>query len=69
MSYVKTSNRYAYPKPQDRVSSAELHTMIQTAAYFLAEKRGFNGDCSLHDWVEAEQMIHRIYGKGDSQEV
>jgi hypothetical protein len=30
---------------------------IATAAYFIAERRGFEGDQQLDDWLEAEQAL------------
>ena len=39
------------------------HRMIAEAAYYLAEHRGFAGECQLYDWLEAEAMIDHIYGK------
>lgn len=44
-------------------SSEELKRMIAEAAYYLAEQRGFAGGCELHDWLQAEARIERIYGK------
>ena len=44
-------------------SSEELRNKISNEAYFLSEKRGFEGDCQLHDWLEAEAKIHHIHGK------
>jgi hypothetical protein len=31
--------------------------MIAIAAYYLAERRGFNGGDPLQDWLEAESEI------------
>jgi hypothetical protein len=31
--------------------------MIQTAAYYIAEKRGFYGSLSMDDWIAAESEI------------
>ncbi|HKI59629.1 MAG TPA: DUF2934 domain-containing protein [Mariprofundaceae bacterium] len=39
--------------------------MIFESAYRLAEQRDFKGDCQLHDWLEAEARIDRIYGKAE----
>jgi len=36
--------------------------MIAKAAYYLAEKRDFSSSHQLHDWLEAERVIRRIYG-------
>ncbi len=44
-------------------SPEDLRERISNAAYFLSENRGFEGDCQLHDWLEAEAKIHHIYGK------
>ena len=45
-----------------KISCDERHGMIAMAAYYLAEKRCFAGRYQLHDWLEAERVIHRIYG-------
>jgi hypothetical protein len=42
---------------KDRAKSASRHEKIAVAAYYLAEKRGFVGNESLHDWIEAEAEI------------
>jgi hypothetical protein len=33
--------------------------MIECAAYYRAEKRGFSGGSELEDWLEAEAEIDR----------
>lgn len=35
----------------------ERHHMIEEAAYYIAEKRQFEGGCSTSDWLEAERII------------
>lgn len=35
----------------------DRHSMIATAAYYRAERRGFNGGCETEDWLEAEAEI------------
>ena len=35
----------------------DWHRMISEAAYFLAEKRGFEPGQALHDWLEAELEV------------
>jgi len=37
--------------------SEQRHRMIETAAYYRAEKRGFSGGDPLKDWIEAEREI------------
>jgi hypothetical protein len=43
------------------ISSKEVNKdreeMIAIAAYYLAERRGFNGGDPLQDWLEAESEI------------
>jgi hypothetical protein len=36
---------------------SEINGMIATAAYFLAEERGFAPGHELEDWLEAERRI------------
>jgi len=35
--------------------------MIAEAAYYRAEKRGFEGGSTLEDWLEAERQIEALY--------
>ena len=53
----KAAKKVTAPNPE------ELKKMISETAYYLAEHRGFEGGCQLHDWLEAEAKIHRIYGE------
>lgn len=39
------------------VSSSQRQQMIETAAYLIAEKRGFVGGDSNEDWLSAEKQI------------
>ena len=39
------------------ISNDQRLDMIQTAAWLRAEKRGFNGDNSMDDWLMAEAEI------------
>ncbi len=34
-----------------------VHQMIEEAAYYLAEKRGFKAGYELQDWLEAEKQV------------
>lgn len=40
-----------------RVSAGQRRQMIAEAAYFRAEKRGFNAGDPLEDWYEAEREV------------
>lgn len=39
------------------VTVPDRHAMIEEAAYFLAEKRGFTGDYQMEDWLAAELEV------------
>jgi hypothetical protein len=39
---------------------AERHSMIEQAAYYRAEKRGFGPGHELEDWLAAEQDVAEI---------
>ena len=48
------------PVTRRRIVSAEGQTreeMIRTAAYLLAERRGFRPGAELEDWLAAERRI------------
>ena len=42
---------------QQKVTSRERQRMIAEAAYFRAERRGFNGGDAVRDWCEAEAEV------------
>jgi hypothetical protein len=42
---------------QQKVTNGERQKMIAEAAYYRAERRGFNGGDAVRDWCEAEAEI------------
>ncbi|MGV8933935.1 MAG: DUF2934 domain-containing protein [Gallionellaceae bacterium] len=55
----KTAKKIAVKKPASVKKSATVtpeqrYQMIATAAYFLAESRGFAGGYEMQDWISAE---------------
>jgi len=55
----------ANPKSQDvAVSPVHRVEMIATAAYYIAERHGFQPDRAHEDWYEAEQQIDTELSKG-----
>lgn len=44
-----------------KISVDQWHHMIAEAAYFRAERRGFQGGCPMEDWLEAEHEISQLY--------
>lgn len=47
-----------------KVSPEERHHLIEVAAYFIAERRGFHGISSHEDWVQAEMEIDAMIAAG-----
>jgi archaellum component FlaC len=45
------------------VSDAQRRQMIEDAAYFLAEHRGFNGGNAVADWLQAEAEMDGRLGE------
>jgi hypothetical protein len=48
-----------------RVTEAELRRLIQQAAYYKAEARGFAPGYELQDWIEAEAEVRRELERAD----
>jgi antibiotic biosynthesis monooxygenase (ABM) superfamily enzyme len=40
------------------IHEEEKHRLIEEAAYFIAERRGFQGDMGLDDWLQAEKEVN-----------
>jgi hypothetical protein len=46
-------------------TSEYKHRMIETAAYYRAQKRGFSGGDPVADWLEAEREIEALLQRAD----
>lgn len=44
------------------ISAEERQRLVERAAYFRAEKRGFAPGFELQDWIEAEVEVLRLIG-------
>lgn len=44
---------------EERAMEEQTRLMIEEAAYFLAEKRGFSPGYELQDWLQAEAQIRK----------
>jgi len=42
-------------------TSEERHRLIAEAAYYLAEKRGFQGGSPEQDWLEAAAQVDQMF--------
>lgn len=47
----------ATPEEEQGATAEERHRMIAETAYLIAEQRGFQGDLSLQDWLQAEAEV------------
>jgi len=50
----------ASSKQTTKISREQRLEMIRTAAYYLAQKRGYLGDSEQDDWMLAEEEIDNI---------
>ena len=50
-------------KPSPSVSGEELQRLVAEAAYYRAQRRGFEPGYELQDWVEAEAEVKRLIGR------
>jgi len=46
------------------IGPAERHHLIEVAAYYVAERRGFHGASSHADWLQAESEIDAMIAAG-----
>lgn len=52
------------PKPQNtEVPTVQRHAWIAEAAYYLAERRGFQGGNPTDDWLQAERVFNQHDGQ------
>ena len=68
----KRAGAAKFPKPASpkdpekkyvpRISPEERERLIAEAAYFIAERRGFEAGRELDDWLQAEAEVNRRLG-------
>jgi len=58
----KTAASQAPPLPQ--LTPEQRRMYVEVAAYYIAERRGFQGGSELEDWVQAEAEIDRLLREG-----
>lgn len=54
--------------PRNEFSDEEWHDMVATAAYYLAEGRGFEGGSPDEDWYEAEAQLREQLAAAEADE-
>lgn len=47
-----------------RVTADQRRCYVEVAAYYIAERRGFDGGSELADWAQAEAEIDRLLREG-----
>jgi hypothetical protein len=57
---AKAVRSNAAKKPKKQITPDERLEMIRTAAYYLAEKRGYQGSDELADWFMAEKEVDAL---------
>lgn len=53
------------PAARGPVPDEERHAMIAEAAYYLAERRGFESGHELDDWLLAESQVDPVIAGGE----
>ncbi len=56
---INTTGEEEEPVVDKEVHSMQdlVHQMVEEAAYYLAQKRGFKAGYEMEDWLEAEKQI------------
>lgn len=54
----RTAGMSSIGKQGTKISREERLRMIEEAAYYRAEQRGFNGGSEMQDWLDAESEIN-----------
>ena len=44
------------------ISDQQRRNYVEVAAYYIAERRGFQGGDALDDWAQAERDVERMLG-------
>lgn len=47
-------------KSKTNLSEEQRRQYVEVAAYYIAERDGFNGGCDLENWLAAEAEIDRL---------
>ncbi len=58
-----TPTSKASNKKTSNIDTTQRHNMIAEAAYYIAEKNGFEGSSMHDDWLAAEQEIGATWPK------
>ncbi|MBE0620137.1 MAG: DUF2934 domain-containing protein [Burkholderiales bacterium] len=59
---AKAKKGTAEAQPSPALNAQERQRLIEQAAYFRAERRGFAPGFEMQDWIEAEAEVLRLIG-------
>lgn len=51
------------PEKSAKISPEERSRMVAEAAYYMAQRRGFEGGDPVGDWIEAERQVEETLRK------
>lgn len=57
---MSTNIKSSKAKTETNLSEEQRRQYIEVAAYYIAERGGFNGGCDLENWLAAEAEIDRL---------
>lgn len=61
---ASTTTKQAARRKAKAVSPDQRRHYVEVAAYYIAERRGFPGDGTLEDWLQAESEVERLLKDG-----
>lgn len=65
MNELQTPHASAKAAEPPHAAHPDRRRLIQEAAYYRAERRGFVPGCELEDWLAAETEVdQRLFGEG-----
>ncbi|MHB1322572.1 MAG: DUF2934 domain-containing protein [Acidithiobacillus ferrivorans] len=57
---MSSNTKSSKAKAETNLSEEQRRQYVEVAAYYIAERAGFNGDCELENWLAAEAEIDRL---------
>jgi hypothetical protein len=64
---AKPNGEKAKPNGAGEPSAKEMYEMVAQAAYYRAEKRGFQPGFEADDWAQAEAEVKQRLGNGQAR--
>ncbi|MHB1176657.1 MAG: DUF2934 domain-containing protein [Sulfuriferula sp.] len=61
---MSNNTKSSKAKAETNLSEEQRRQYVEVAAYYIAERGGFNGGCELESWLAAEAEIDRLLAEG-----